>query len=131
MATRLSIPKEQFATLKKIIELPDDAFDDLVKALRTTSPPLGREKYVARLAPILSRFTPSEINEFLNPILSLSRVKEKTQYDSGKIVVLIREAAGSEYDSLFQGEKLAIMKKRLEAIFALDKTLGLGTKSVL
>jgi len=125
----LSIPKRQYGVLKKLSELSDDQFNELLVGLNgidaSTSP--------SQLAKSLSEKTKAipldDIKYFVVMLCGLYSAKESNKKTAVDIAHDIRETVEEERPASFPPDKIQTFESRMVKLLTVDKAIAVTAKA--
>ena len=126
----LKIPESEFSVLRKIAELDEPVFLDLVKAIGETNPSFLQSDFSGSLASKIPGVKHSELKSILRTVsvlYSIMRSKKKSQED---LTNDLAETIEIEKPRIFPVEKTVVLKARIQKLLGFDKIIGLASKAM-
>jgi hypothetical protein len=129
MAT-LKIPESDFSVLRKIAELDEPVFLDLVKAIGETDPSLLQSDFSGGLASKVSGIKHSDLKSILKIISALYSIMENRKKLPEDLTTDLVETIDIEKPRNFPVEKAGVLKTRVQKLLSFDKIIGLASKAM-
>ncbi len=125
----INIPKRQYATLRKLSELSDPQFAELLKELNEVEASLSVEKFTEHLSEKVKSIPKNVITEIITLLCGLYPAKEKNDKTSSQIATDIKETVEDEKPETFPQDKAATLQIRMEKLLSVDKAIAITAKA--
>jgi hypothetical protein len=128
MAT-LSIPKRQYGILRKLSELSDAQFDELLSGLQSIQASLNPFDFAKNLSEKTKSIPPGDIKNFVGMLCSLYPAKENYKKTANEIAHDIREKLEEEKPAHFSLVNIPTVESRLVKLLDIDKAMAVTAKA--
>ncbi len=125
----LSIPVELLPALKKISELEDSIFADLVKGLGLIDPELSPATFAKHLAEKVGSIKPEDLKEFARVIFSCYGSKANFNKSAASFADDISQTLLEDHAKDFTKEKVKLLNGRLRILLSIDKGVAITSKA--
>ncbi len=129
MAT-LKIPESEFTVLRKIAELDEPAFLDLVKAIGETDPSFLQSDFSGGLESKVSGIKRSDLKSILKTISALYSIMENRKKSPEDLTNDLVETIELGRPRNFPAEKAGVLKAHVQTLLGFDKIIGLASKAM-
>lgn len=123
---KLNIPAQEIPVLKKISELPDDAFEGLISAFKNIDPALESASVPLKK---VEGITNTDAKAIFGTVCSLQRVKSADGIPAEQLAAAISSSAQTQSPELFSSETTAALKSRLTSFLKLDGGVAITGKA--
>jgi hypothetical protein len=125
----INIPKRHYTIFRKLAELNDSQFAELVKALNEIKATLDPQLLSKRLSEKAKTIAKDDMGNFVDMLCGVYPAKENIGKTAAQIATDIKERLGEEKPSDFPPEKLAIIEQRMNTLLRIDKAIAVTAKA--
>jgi len=125
----LSIPKRQYGVLKKISELTDDQFNDLLIGLNSVESSISPLHLAKGLSEKTKAISSADIKYFVAMLCGLYSAKENNKKTAVEIAHDIRETVEEEKPASFPPDKIQSFESRMVKLLTVDKAIAVTAKA--
>lgn len=128
MAT-LSIPKRQDGTLKRLSELSDASFNELLEGLNSIQASLSPFAFAKSLSDKAKSISPEDVKQYVMMLCGLYPAKENNKKTAAEIAHDIRETVEQEKPASFMADKIQTLETRMVSLLSVDKAIAVTAKA--
>ena len=125
----LKIPDREYAVLKNIVELPEDSFSALVKALADIDLKLLQLDFSGDLAKQVPGLKASDLKAMVRTVSSFVSAFERNSKTPQEFGADLLETIREEKPKYFPLDKAGLLETRLQKIFSAGRVISLTSKA--
>lgn len=125
----LNIPKQQYPVLRKISELSEPQFAELLKGLNEIQASLNVEEFIKHLSEKVKTISEGDVDGLVTLLCGLYPAKENNNKTASQIAADIKAAAVDEKPDIFPPDKAAILELRMIKLLSVDKAISITAKA--
>ncbi len=125
----LSIPKRQYAVLRKIAELSLPQFEQLLAGLNEIEASLNSEQFSKRLSEKIKTIQVADVGSFVDLLCGLYPAKESRNKTAAQIAHDVRETTEEDKPSNFPLDKIDLLEDRMTKLLNIDKAIAVTAKA--
>jgi hypothetical protein len=126
----LKIPDRYRPGISILASMSDATFEEIVKGLKQIpSPARDHKELAAWVAPEAKSLGAAELNQLLDTLTSLYRLRKKHDVSPERLANDVRSSASTDGALAVEGEKSAILENRIATVLALDSLAVVGVKA--